>query len=209
MSVIFDYASLVSAVLDYQDRASDTAFSARVDTFIGLAEDEWTPTLMSRQMETTASLTTASDGSVPLPADFYRYRALYATINGVQTNLPMVSPVAEQGLFPIPTSPTSQYAKIIGSTLYLIPENVVQTVTLDYWSKPVGLSGSNTTNWVIINHPTLYFYSVMEQGCYWLKDFDEASNWRGLKDVQLDEITGKLGLEYYMNTDVVLDVPTP
>lgn len=209
MAQINDYASLVSAVSDYPDRAGDTAFTGRIDSFIGLAEDSWTPMLLNRAMEVSVQLTTASDGSVSLPSDFYRYRALYGTINGAQTNLPMVSPVAEQGLYPIVTGDTPLFAKIVGSTLYVIPENQVLTVTLDYWAQPLGLTSINTTNWIILTHPTLYFYAVMAQACLWMQDFAQASSWGTLAQNTLDQITDKFGPEYYQNTDLVLDTPTP
>lgn len=193
---------------DYEDRAADTAYVARIDTFIGLAEDGWKPELLSRQMETVATLTTASDGSVALPSDYYRPRAIYATINGVQTNLPMIGPTAEQGLYPITTGDTPNFARIMGTSLYVVPEQVL-TVTMDYWAKFVGLSATNTTNWIIQFYPSLYFYSVMEQGCLWLKDWSGASNWANLANSQFDDISNSMALEYFNNTDLVLDSFTP
>jgi len=209
MSQIQDYASLKSNVVDYQDRSSDTAFNSAFDTFVGLAEDEWSPTLMSRLMEASTSLTTASDGSVALPSDFYRYRSLTGQVNGYNQNIPMIGPAAEPGLYPVSsTGDGVTYARINNATLYVIPEQV-QTVTLDYWAKPTGLTSTATTNWIVLNHPTLYFYAVIAQSCLWLKNFDEASSWGGLAKDQLDEIVGKFGLEYFMNTDTIFDFPTP
>lgn len=210
MAQIIDYASLVSAVVDYDDRSTDSAFMGRIDTFIGLAEDEWMPGLQSRFMEETATLTTATDGSIALPADFYRVRALYGSVNGLQTNLPMIGPVAEQGLYPDGPADgdTPNFARIMGSTLYVVPEQV-QTVTLDYWAQFVGLSATNTTNWIILNHPTLYFYSVMAQAYLWLKDFQTAQTWGTLAENQYDQINGNFARDYYNNTDLVLDTSTP
>lgn len=195
-------------MIDYHERAGDTRFTSQMDTFIGLAEDQWTPTLLAREMELTTTLTTIADGSVALPADFYRLRALYGTINGAQTNIPMTGPVAEQGLYPVTTGDQVTNARIMGDTLYLYPAQV-QTVTLDYWAQFVGLSSINTTNWIILKHPTLYFYTVNAQACLWMKDFDEAGRWGQMSAQQLDDITAKLGQDYYFNTDLVLDTPTP
>jgi hypothetical protein len=208
MAQINDYASLVSAVADYYDRASDTAFMGRMDTFIGLAEDSWTPTLINRRMEVSVPLTTAADGTVALPDDFIRLRGQFGAINGVNTNLPQVGPVAAQGLYPIPSGLTPKFGQIVGNTLSVLPGQV-QTFTLDYWAKPTGLSGSTATNWIILTAPTLYFYSTMSQASLWLKAFDEASSWDSLADIQLDAICNKFGLDYYSNTDLVLDTPTP
>jgi hypothetical protein len=159
-------------------------------------------------MEATTVLTTASDGSIALPADFYRLRSLSGVINGVNTNLPMVGPVAEQGLYPITTGDTPNFAKIVGSTLYVIPEQAA-TVTLDYWQQFVGLSSGNTTNWIILIHPTLYMYSVMAQAAMFLQDWGNAANFDAKAANVLDQINAKLGQDYFNNTDLVLDGPTP
>lgn len=208
MALPVDYLTLTEYVVSVFDRSADTAFTDQRDAFIGLAEDSWTPQLLSRRMEATTTLTTATDGSIALPADFYRYRALYALINGVNTNLPMVGPTAEQGLYPISTGDTANFAKIVGNTLYVIPEQAMG-VTLDYWQKFVGLSGSNTTNWIILNHPTLYVYAMMAQACLFLQDWQTAAAFDAKAQAVLDTIMDKFGLDYYQNTDLVLDSPTP
>lgn len=208
MAQVADYASLVSYITDLYDRASDTAFTGRIDTFIGLAEDSWTPTLQNRRMEATTTLTTASDGSVALPSDFYRLRALYGSVNGIQTNIPMIGPVAEQGIYPVSTGDPVSYARLMGSTLYVVPEQV-QAVTLDYWQQFVGLSASNTTNWIITNFSSLYLYSVMAQAELWLQNWSNAASLDTKADSVLDGINDKFGQDYYNNTDLVLDTPTP
>lgn len=208
MAQIVDYASLKSYVTDTLDRSGDSAFVAQLDAFIGLAEDSWTPTLLSRRMEATADLTTADDGSVDLPADFYKMRALSAVF-GINVNLPMISPVAEPGLYPLPSNGTpARFAKIVGTKLYVLPEQPI-TVTLDYWAKFVGLSSGMPTNWIILNHPTLYLYSTMAQAYFWLQDMTNAANLEAKAQATLDNINSSFAREYYSNTDLVLDTPTP
>lgn len=208
MAQVVDYASLVSYVVDIFDRSADTAFTGRIDTFIGLAEDTWTPTILNRRMETSATLTTASDGTVALPTDFYRLRSFGGQINGSGTNLPMIGPTANFGMFPINTGSGSQNAQIIGNTLVTSPPNGAISLTIDYWAQFVGLSSGNTTNWIILHYPTLYLYSVMAQAALWLQD-PRFGSIQGLADDALDKINDKLGIEYYQNTDLSLDGPTP
>lgn len=206
---VVDYASLTSYLVDIFDRSTDTDFTNRTDIFIGLAEDTWTPSLLSRKMEATASLTTASDGTVALPADFYRMRSLGGPINGAGTNLPMIGPTAQFGLYPIATGDGSTNVQLMNDTLITVPANAGLVLTLDYWAMFVGLSASNTTNWIITNYPTLYLFSAMAQAAFWLEDYDKAQSLNGLASDYADTITSKLGQDYYQNTDLVLDSPTP
>lgn len=206
---ITNYATLQTAVFDYFDRATDTAFTNQFDVWLGLAEDEWSPLIMSRYMEATTSLTTAADGTVALPGDFYRYRSLTGQVNGYNKNIPMIGPAAEAGIYPVSQSIDGvTYARIMNSTLYVIPEQV-QTVQLDYWARTAALTSTNTTNWIITNHSTLYFYSVCAQACLWMKAWQEAETWQAKADAQVDEIVGRLGFEYFSNTDTIFDFPTP
>lgn len=209
MAQVTDWATLTSYITDVFDRSSDTAFTGRIDTFIGLAEDTWTPTLLNRRMETTATLVTGSDGTVALPADFYRLRSFGGSINAVNTNVPMIGPAAQFGLYPVDTTGSTQFAKIVGSTITTIPPNASLSLTLDYWALFVGLSASNTTNWIMTNYSTLYLYSTMAQAWLWLNKFDAAQAFDTKAQEVLDDITDKLGIDYYFNTDVVLDSPTP
>ena len=177
MAAVTDYATLKSFINDVVDRAGDTDFTAQNDTFIGLAEASFSPKLLSRRMETTTTLTTASTGAVALPSDYFRARALYATVNGVSINLPLITPQQEQILYPVATGLSPAYAKIVGSTLTIFPA-AAQDVTLDYLQRFTGLSsgknrslmtstnGSSSPAWTSTDtgnrpEPKLWFATAM------------------------------------------------
>lgn len=208
---IVDYGSLTAYLVSAFERTNDAAFTGATDQFIKQAEDSFTPRLLNRRMEASTTLTTATDGtgSAALPADFYRYRSIYATINGVNTYLPIVTPTSAQGLFPITTGDQTQYVYIVNSTLYTLPETDGMTLTLDYYQKFVGLSATNPTNWIITNYSTLYQFSCMAQAALFLQDMNTAQAMDAKATEVLDAITDSLDVETNLNGEFVLDGFTP
>jgi len=208
VSQVVDHDSLVAYITALFDRVDDTVFTGQIDTFIGLAEDTWTPMLLNRQMEATATLTTDSTGLVALPADYYRPRSVSGIINGANTYLPPLGPTANAGLYPASTTDTPNYWQIVGNNFYLVPGQVA-TITLDYWAKFVGLSASNQTNWIMDNHPTLYVMSVTAQGHLFNNDFANAASFDAKATAILQQITDYFALDYYNTSEVVIDTVTP
>ena len=206
MAAVTTYATLNTYINALFDRATDTTFTAQNDTFIGLAEAAFSPKLLSRRMETTASLTVTS-GSASLPSDFFRARTAYATISNVRVDLPFITPAQEMALYPIDTG-DAVYSKIVGSTYYTVPSDDL-TVTLDYLARFTGLSSGNTTNWIITYHPNLYVDAVAAQAARWIQDTEKAVMYeRSWRDIQ-DQITDNYAIEYFNNTELTLDSPTP
>lgn len=206
MAAVTDYTTLKSYVVDLLDRSGDTAFAAQLDTFIGLAEAGWYPRLLNRQMETTADLT-VTDGSASLPSDFHRVRAVYATINGERRVLQPITPRQEQILYPVDTGDPAYY-KIVGSTFYSVPSGDF-TATMDYYARFTGLSGSNATNWIITRHPHLYLDSVLAQAMRWTQEEDKAAKYEVSVERTLGIINSSLAMEYFNDSEMTLDSPTP
>lgn len=206
---IQDYGSLTAYLISAFERTNDAAFTGATDQFIKQAEDSFTPRILNRNMEATTTLTTAADGSAALPADFYRIRSIYATINGVQTYLPIVTPTSAQGLYPIATGDDSQYVYIVNSTLYTLPANASLGLNFDYYQKFVGLSNTNPTNWIISNYSTLYQFATMAQAALFLQDMQTAQAMDAKANGVLDQLTESLDIETNLNSEFVLDGYTP
>lgn len=206
---ITDYASLTAYIIDKFDRANDTVFVGHTDVMISQAEAAWTPVILNRKMEATATLTTDANGFASLPADFYRPRGINAQINAANTYLPSIGPNAVSGMFPISTGDLAGYVQITSTGLYLQPPTASQVVTLDYWAQFVGLSASATQNWIVKAYPDLYQFSVMAQAAVFNDDLDSAAKYATIADGKLMQITDYFALDYYMNAETVLDTVTP
>lgn len=206
---VADYASLTQYLVDTLDRANDAVFVAHTDVMIGLAEDTWTPTLLNRQMEASTTLTTDANGFVAYPADFYRPRGSNGAVNASNTYLPPIGPNAVSGIFPISTGNGVMFVQPTATGLQTQPPTASFAFTFDYWAKFVGLSASNTTNWIILNNPSLYQMSVLAQGALFDGDLQGAAGYKGIADGILGNITDYFALDYYMNAETVLDSVTP
>lgn len=208
-SPIIDYSSLTAYLINAFERTNDSAFTGATDQFIAGAESSFTPQIISRFSETTATLTTDSAGNVPLPADFYRLRGITSTINGVNTYLPPLGPNAVPGNYPISTGdPTSNFY-ISGSTIHTVPGMDAQDLVLDYYAKFTPLSASNPTNWIIISNPTLYQFASMAQAAAFLQDWSSAAALDAKAKSILTEVTDYFALDYTMSSEVNLDTVTP
>lgn len=207
---VADYASLTQYLIDTLDRANDPVFVSHTDQMIALAEDEWTPSLLQlRQMETTATLTTDVNGLAAYPVDFYRVRGSNGQVNAAATYLSPIGPNAVSGLYPISTGDGVAYVQMTGAGIQTQPPSSGFVFTLDYWAKFVGLSAVNTTNWIILNNPSLYQFGVLAQGALFNGDLQSAQAYQQKADSIVSNITDYSALDFYMNAEVVLDTVTP
>jgi len=170
--MITDYASLLAAVEDHLERDD---LSAPFSRFVQLTETAMRRRLRTLDMEITGTLT-ASGETVNLPSDIISLKNVHlagSTADGTP-DLPLdaIAPGAlaysYSGMEGTPTA----YA-IKGSKLLLapIPAEPV-TLNIDYIAKFTPLTAS-ATNWIIANHPDVYFYGVLAQA--YARERDEAA----------------------------------
>lgn len=146
MAQITDYATLVSAIADWEDRSLD------VDELIGLSEAEFRihfgPTYVR---EVTAALTFTS-GLATIPTGYVRAIALTHATGGPldQTSWEAIALHNPYGVSGIP----ALYA-LSGTQIKLAPV-YSGDLTFTYEGTLAGLTESNTTNWLIATAPQAY-----------------------------------------------------
>lgn len=149
------YSDLVTAIGDWLD---DSSLSSQADIFIRLAEARFNRLLRTPDMETAATITATAE-TATLPTGFQEMRALW--IDGAAD-----SPLEQTTLINL----KAQYAATgipmayaIGSgTLWLGPAPASSTsLTAIYYKSLTGLSGSNTTNWLLDAHPDAYLLGCL------------------------------------------------
>lgn len=160
-----NYTELKAAVSDWAHR-SDVA--SQVDTFIDLAEAEFSNRLRTVDQETVADLQCTARYT-PLPADFAEMRAV--EYNGaVLRNLAYVTPDYMAAWRASSPAGEPKAYSIRGTDLELIPTPDDVTVTLTYWSTIPALSDANPTNWLLAAHPNLYLLETLRQLSLYIKD---------------------------------------
>lgn len=160
-----NYTELKAAVSDWAHR-SDVA--SQVDTFIDLAEAEFSNRLRTVDQETVADLQCTARYT-PLPADFAEMRAV--EYNGsVLRNLAYVTPDYMAAWRQYEPAGEPKAYSIRGTDLELIPTPDDVTVTLTYWATIPALSDANPTNWLLAAHPNLYLLETLRQLSLYIKD---------------------------------------
>lgn len=168
------YDDLKSALVTWLARDGDTAITSNAADFVSLAGARLNRDLPLRMMHTTTTLTgTTSSRSIALPSDFIEPVALFLTTFGEQTMLkPLVAGNFEYGT----TSETPTAWCINGSNIDLdTPCDQAHTFSFRY-RKSFTLSDSETTNWLLTNHPDCYLAACMVEACVFTDD-ERASSW--------------------------------
>lgn len=178
MALITTFATLVTAI---KDRANRTDMAdADAEGFIQQGEARLNRLLRLPAMETTATLTTDSTGSVALPSDFLAMRAVYDANN---VSLLSVTPIQ---MIETPAGASKVYALMAGN-LRLAPAGV-EALTALYYKKITALTSSNTTNWLLLAHPDIYLYAALWAYADWRDEADDSQKWQGLLNACISEV---------------------
>lgn len=173
-----NYSGLKAEVAAWLRRADLTA---EIPTFIALAEAQ-----MNRKLKT---LNQMARTTVAVNAEFVNYPADF---NGVVTFDLQTSPVTRLKWFgadAITDLTATRYASpakplkygLIGAQFRFWPApDQAYTADLTYWQTIPGLSDSNTTNWLLTNHPDAYLYGALAQSAPYLKADERLAVWSGL-----------------------------
>ncbi len=155
---ITTYATLTAALSDWAER---TYTAAQTDEAIGLAEADFRIYFGPSYATETSGTLTFTAGSATLPTGLVRVLSLvHATYGGLRQR--SAGAVREQRVWDtsgIPTIYAVEGTTIITAALY------TGDLTLDYEGTLTGLSGSNTTNWLITYAPQAY----LQMGLHFLK----------------------------------------
>lgn len=194
MTVISDYTSLQTAVVEYLARDQDTTLIARVPTFIQFFEAKMNRGLFVRQMEqrSTATLTSGVTDAefVLLPSDFQSMRRVRLSSVSGKPHLDFRSGTQ---LDEFRTSSGNavnqpQYFTIIGIEMELAPTpDQNYTIEMVYRQNLPALA-SNSSNWLLTMAPDLYLYGALLESAPYLKEDTRIQVWGAGYKNALDEL---------------------
>jgi len=188
---IIDYATLTAAINDWSERSYT---SAQTDQFIALAEAEFRLYLGPSFARETSAVLTFVAGSVAQPTGFIRAIGLTHLTYGALTERTIGS-VRERRVFD--TSGIPDIFAVTGSTIEVAP-SYDGALTMDLEASLIGLSGSNTTNWLITNAPQAYLSMCLSMAKARDEDFGTAGTYKQaamttLNDLGIQSVVGQLG----------------
>ena len=182
------YTELQAAMADWLMR---TDLTAAIPDFIALAEEEHNTSLRVREMLVRAVTSPAADEPYEnLPGDFLELKAIQ--FNSDPIHVPQYRTPAWLRAYrkhTASTSGTPSFYSIEGSQLLFEKTPADVELEILYYQKIPALSVSNTTNWLLTSHPSVYLYGALLQSAPYLKDDDRVAIWdtlyqRGLAKLQ-------------------------
>lgn len=162
---ISTYAELLTAIDNWTHRADLTS---RAPEFISLFEAKINRLLKTRDMETKDASFSIAAEYVNVPSGLARVREFY--LNTTPKTVLQVMPGDLQGNYFSATGKPRFYEIVANQFRFGPAPDGTYTATLIYSKAITGLSGSNTTNWLLTSHPDLYLYGTLAEAAIFAKD---------------------------------------
>ena len=203
------YANLKAAVIRFSGRDD---LSDLLDDFIDLTEEkiysnEMMP-LRLRGFETSSTLQTiAGTNAVALPTGYLQARSIALTSGGKEREMFFNSPSAlpKKSGSGIPVSFTVEGDNLV----FDVTPDGVYDIEFVYYGKPTALSSTNTTNFVLTNHPSIYLDGCLSELYSYTSEIQDSEAYfgkfiRSIKGAIRNDRTGR-----YINAQGRVQGSTP
>lgn len=178
MAIITSYATLQTAVGDYLNRSDLTTF---IPNFIQNAEDTLYKALRIRAMENQLNVTIAAGvAAVPTSPVYLELKHAYVDQSPV---IPLVRVAPEEIYTMFPTRSGGGVPKFIaneGDSFIFGPYPSNVTIKGVFYGRLPALSASNTTNWFIVNAPSLLLYGALVEAEPFLIADERIAVWQAM-----------------------------
>ncbi len=193
------YSDLKSAITNWFMSRSDLATNA--DEMIDLAEAYFNLELRCREMETTETLTPASNVCT-LPADYLEYKRV-TELASPRRKLAYITEDAADALYAFRDAGPACHFMIIGNSLTALPLST-NDIELTYYQKIPALSDTTTTNWLLTRAPNLYLHACLFYAAELVKDNEEITKEGALMGKFMDSLMALDNRAKFGNAGVVL-----
>jgi hypothetical protein len=184
-----NYSELQSSVANWLNR-SDLTTEITGD-FIVLTEKDFNSKLRIRKMVESDSSFSINAETVALPSGFLQVRDLFILSGGTKYALTYMTPPQMDQIKGSSTSGMPVAYTIIGDNFRFAPTpDTTYTGTLNYYKSFDPLSDSNTTNYILTNHPAIYLYGSLYHAANFLGGVEPArlQQWQGMYTTALERL---------------------
>lgn len=176
------YSDLQAAVLTWTKRTGDTAFAALVPDFIRLAEARFNRVLRTSAQESAFASTALVDGAASLPVDFLAFKELRFDGDASYT----LEPRPQEWLRgQAASSAQPLYFAITGSQVICWP--TAGSIKGTYYAQVPALA-SNSSNWLLTNHPDLYLFATLTEAALYMEADDRIPLWADKAAALLEQV---------------------
>jgi hypothetical protein len=179
---ISTYAELLTAAANWTGRADLTS---RIPEFIALFEAKFNRDVRVPQQEKINASFTVDGEYETVPTDFIELRSMHITTDPKRALTYL--PPNQQTEFYNSGSGIPQFVTVTGHTAndgtmsfrFAPAPDGTYTAVVTYYAKLLGLNGTTqTTNWLLTNHPDVYLYGVLTEAAIFLIDDPRIPAWR-------------------------------
>ena len=154
------YSELKTSIANWLNRSDLTSEIA--EDFIVLAEKDFNSKLRIRKMNATDSSFSINAETVALPTGFLQLRDIYIVEGGTKYALKYITPAQMDQIKGSSTSGMPSTFTILGDNFRFAPTPAsTYTATINYFKEFDPLSTSNTSNYILTNHPSIYLYGAL------------------------------------------------
>lgn len=182
------YTALKAAIANWLNRSDLTDEIA--NDFIVLTEADLNSKLRIREMVSETTITIDAE-TVDLPEGFLQIRNLYILSGSTKYPITYMSPSQMDSTKGTSTTGIPQSFTIQGTKLRFSPKpDSSYTGYLNYYKRFDPLSSSNTTNYILTNHPAIYLYGSLYHATNFLGGIDKTliAKWQQMYTTALERL---------------------
>ena len=202
---IANYSDLKSNISGWLAKSNLTT---QIPTFISLCEAKVNRRIRVMDMSTRATSTTAANGYLGFPDDFGGLRYMKITSSNPEISLEYRTPKQIHDMSFNNEGGIPQVYTVVDSQFLLKPSQDGDTVEIVYYKRVPALSDSNTTNWLLTDHPDIYLYGSLCEAEPYLRNDERLVMWRSLFDQGLEELKDMDGMDRWSGTSLEIRTDT-
>lgn len=183
------YSALKTAIANWLNRSDLT--SEISGDFIVLAEKDFNSKLRIRKMIATDSSFTIDAETKAIPTGFLQVRDFYILNGGVKYSLKYITPAQMDQIKGGSTTGQPSTFTILGDNFRFAPSpSASYTGVLNYYKEFDPLSDSNTSNYILTNHPAIYLYGSLYHAANFLGGVDpqRLQQWQQMYETAMERL---------------------
>tara|TARA_Y100000114_G_scaffold157167_2_gene187712 strand:+ start:22304 stop:22978 length:675 start_codon:yes stop_codon:yes gene_type:complete len=183
-----NYTTLKASIANWLNRSDLTDEIA--DDFIKLTEADFNSKLRIRKMITQVSITIDSE-TESLPADFLQVRDFYILSGSRKYPLRYMTPSQMDQTKGTSNTGLPLAYTILGDTFRFMPRpDDDYTAKLNYYKKFSALTSSNTSNFILTDHPAIYLYGSLFHAANFLGGYNpqQVQTWQQMFATSMERL---------------------
>jgi hypothetical protein len=201
------YTELKSSIANWLNR--DDLTTEIAGDFIALAESDFNAKLRIRQMEQVDTITINAE-TVTVPTGFIGVRSFYILSGSTKYHLSYITPanlisIKGGSTSGLPRTYTIESDNGIESFRFAPSPDTTYTGYLQYYKNFTALSNSNTSNYILANHPAIYLYGSLYHASNFIGGMDpnQTQQWLGMYSASLERCENNDRQDSYGGAPVV------